>query len=143
MPSPSQPATRRSPLTGRAAVLALVLAALVLSSIVPLRAFFTQRADLASLRAQTTQQEQRVAALKAAKQRWTDPAYVEAQARARLHFVMPGEVGYVVLGPEEAPAPTAKKAITPSNQAWFAKLWGSVQEADAVDAASSHAPSDR
>ena len=134
--------TRRSPLTGRAAVLALVLAALVLSSIVPLRAYFSQRADLAELRAQTAGQEQRVAALKAAKQKWEDPAYVEAQARSRLKFVMPGEVGYVVLGPEEAPDPKAKKAVVASDKAWFGDLWGSVQEADAPDAATAHAPSD-
>ena len=124
-------------------MLVLVIAALVLSAIVPLRAFFTQRSDLATLRAETAQQEQRVAALKAAKQKWTDPAYVEAQARARLHFVMPGEVGYVVLGPDEAPAPVTKRASTSTQQAWFSTLWGSVQEADATDAADTHAPSDK
>ena len=124
-------------------MLVLVIAALVLSAIVPLRAFFTQRADLASLRAETAQQQQRVAALKAAKQKWTDSAYVEAQARARLHFVMPGEIGYVVLGPDEAPAPTAKQSVQADDQAWFSTLWGSVQEADATDAVDTHTPSDR
>lgn len=143
MSATSTPPARRSPLTGRAAVLALVVAALVLSSVVPLRAFFTQRADLAQLRAQTAAQEQRVEALKAAKIKWDDPAYVEAQARSRLHFVMPGEVGYVVLGPEEAPAPSSTKPVEPADQAWFATLWGSVQEADAADAADTHSPSDR
>ena len=134
--------TRRSPLTGRAAVLALVLAALVISSVVPLRAYFSQRADLAELRARTAAQEKRVEALKAVKQKWEDPAYVEAQARSRLHFVMPGETGYVVLGPEEAPAPSKKKAVVASgNDAWFAKLWDSVEEADRPDAAEVNAPS--
>ena len=133
--------TGRSPLTGRAAVLLLVIAALVLSSVVPLRAFFGQRADLAALRAQTTAQENRVAALKAEKQRWSDPAYVEAQARSRLHFVLPGEVGYVVLGPNEAPAPSnAKHTTVTSDQAWYSRLWGSVGAADAPDAAANHAP---
>ena len=123
-------------------MLVLVLAALVLSSVVPLRAFFTQRADIATLRAETALQEQQVAALKAAKQKWDDPAYVEAQARARLHFVMPGEIGYVVLGPDEAPAPSAKKRAVVADKAWFSKMWGSVAAADANDAATSHAPSD-
>jgi cell division protein FtsB len=134
--------TRRSPLTGRAAVLALVLAALVISSVVPLRAYFSQRADLAELRARTAAQEKRVEALKAVKLKWEDPAYVEAQARSRLHFVMPGEVGYVVLGPEEAPAPTRKKVVTAAEPSWFGAAWGSVREADAPDAAQAHAPSD-
>lgn len=122
---------RRSPLTGRAAVLVLVLAVLVLSSVVPLRAYFTQRTDIAALRAKTAGQEQRVEELKASRERWKDPAYVEAQARARLHFVMPGEVGYVVLDPDEAPAPALTRATEPTEQAWFEKLWGSVEEADA------------
>ena len=39
-----------------------------------------------------------------AQARWQDPAYVEAQARERLHYVLPGETRYVVLGPDEAPA---------------------------------------
>jgi cell division protein FtsB len=122
---------RRSPLTGRAAVLALVIAALVLSSVVPLRAYFTQRADIAALQAKTSGQEQRVAELKDSRERWKDPAYVEAQARARLHFVMPGEVGYVVLDPDEAPAPSVARVSEPTEQAWFEKLWGSVEQADA------------
>ena len=29
---------------------------------------------------------------------WEDPAFVIAQARSRLHFVFPGEVGYVATG---------------------------------------------
>ena len=46
-----------------------------------------------------------MADLQAAEARWDDPAYVEAQARARLHFVRPGEVGYVVLTEEELASP--------------------------------------
>ena len=94
------PEGRRSPLTGRAVVLVLVVAALVVSSVVPMRAYFEQRAELTDLRRETAAQEARVAALEAQKLRWDDPAYVEAQARQRLHLVMPGEVGYVVLEPE-------------------------------------------
>jgi cell division protein FtsB len=123
---------RRSPLTGRAAVLAIVVAVLVLSAIVPLRAFFTQRADLAELRARTAAQEKRVAALEDARERWNDPKFVEAQARARLHFVMPGEVGYVVLDEDEAPAAAARsRAASAPDQPWYSTLWGSVRAADA------------
>src|SRR5688572_8418968 len=123
MTNPS--ASRRSPLTGRAAVLALVLAALVFSSVVPLRAYFSQRADLAELQARTEAQAQ--------KEKWKDAAYVEAQARSRLHFVMPGEVGYVVLGDDEAASASRKKAVAASDQAWFGKLWGSVEKAGAPE----------
>lgn len=131
-----RPAERRSPLTGRAVVLVLVVAALVVSSVVPLRAYFEQRAALTSLREQTKEQEQRVAALEAQKMRWDDPAYVEAQARQRLHFVMPGEVGYVVLEPDEAPDPEVvrQREIAAATDPWYSTLWGSVQEADTVPA---------
>ena len=32
------------------------------------------------------------------KQRWDDPAYVKAQARARFGYLMPGEQGFEVIG---------------------------------------------
>ena len=135
MDTPGDDATeeRRSPLTGRAVVLLLVVAALVVSSVVPMRAFFEQRAELTELREETRAQQERVAALEAQKARWDDPAYVEAQARDRLHFVMPGEVGYVVLEPAEAPDPetAAREAAKPTDP-WYATLWGSVQAADEV-----------
>jgi cell division protein FtsB len=138
---------RRSPLTGRAVVLLLVVAALVVSSVVPMRTFFEQRADLAALRAQTAEQQARVAALEAQQLRWDDPAYVEAQARTRLHFVMPGEVGYVVLEPDEAPDPETARAQqeAASTDPWYSTLWGSVQAADAVEdpAASAEPPTVR
>ena len=31
------------------------------------------------------------------RKRWSDPAYIRAQARDRLYYVMPGEVSYLVL----------------------------------------------
>jgi cell division protein FtsB len=126
------PQGRRSPLTGRAVVLVLVVAALVVSSVVPMRAYFEQRAELTELRRATAEQQARVEALEAQQRRWDDPAYVEAQARQRLHFVMPGEVGYVVLERDEAPDPEtlAREAARPTDP-WYSTLWDSVRAADA------------
>jgi cell division protein FtsB len=124
-------ARRRSGLTARAAILALVVCALALALAYPLRQFLAQRAEIGELRQRTSAQEQRVAELKEQKERWKDPAYVKAQARERLHFVMPGEVAYVVLDPGETtvharggtrPAPPARP--------WYGDLWASVQAAD-------------
>jgi len=82
--------------TRRAALLAVVVCALALSVAVPLHTYLSQRDDLAqqlqqqqALRDQENQLAQRAAQL-------SDPAQVEAEARTRLHFVMPGETPYEV-----------------------------------------------
>jgi cell division protein FtsB len=90
--------SRRTQLTSRAAVLALVACALVLALTYPTREFFAQRAQIAELRTQTAEQQARVGRLAEQRARWDDPAFVKAQARQRLHFVMPGETGYVAVG---------------------------------------------
>ena len=106
---------RRPSLTGRAVVLAGVLALIVFTLAVPTRELIAQRADINALRAQNEAAQSRVDAL--------------VVRQERLHYVMPGEVGYVVLDPSEAPAPsTAKKATAPV--AWYGTLWKSVQTTD-------------
>jgi cell division protein FtsB len=123
---------RRSNLTGRAAMLALVVCLLAISLAYPLREYLSQRGDIVDYRAQVAEQERRVADLRAQHARWNDPAYVQAQARERLHYVMPGETSYVVLEADGAPAKdgvvepaTARAARSP----WFTDLWHSVETA--------------
>jgi cell division protein FtsL len=128
------PAVARSRinLTGRAAVLALVVCLLAISLAYPLREYLTQRGDIGSVRAQVAEQQKSVADLRAEQQRWADPAYVERQARERLHFVMPGETSYVVLEPDEAPAPDGVVASAPrpvAHSPWFTDLWRTVEVA--------------
>jgi cell division protein FtsB len=119
----------RPSLTGRAVILAGVLALLVFSLAVPARELIHQRADINALRAENAAAQARVDELTIRQERLQDPAYVTSLIRERLHYVLPGEVGYVVLDPSEAPAPTAKKkaaAVVP----WYGQLWDSVQAAD-------------
>jgi len=126
-----QPA-RRTNLTGRAAVLALVVCMLAISLAYPLREFLSQRRDIGTYEAKVAAQEKRVAELTRSRERWNDPAYVKAQARERLHFVMPGETVYIVLEPDEAPAPVAatERSSRPlPKQPWFGDLWESVEVA--------------
>ncbi len=128
------PASSRPRLTGRAAVLFLVLGLLLVAYAWPAREYVRQRSDIAALRAEEAAAQTRVDALAATKERWQDPAYVEAQARQRLHFVRPGETAYVVLRPEQptatAPTETAQAAAPP----WFDALWETVRAADAAGA---------
>jgi cell division protein FtsB len=126
---------RRSALTGRAAILALVLAALIVSYASSLRAWSEQQARLADLRAEASDRGQRVADLEQELDRWRDPAYVEAQARQRFGWVMPGEVGYVVVD-ENDPAPSGASSGAAGGSigrqpVWWRDLWGSVEQAGA------------
>lgn len=135
----------RTGLTGRAAILALVIAALVISYASSLRAWSEQRSRLAELRAERSERSARVADLAKELTRWHDPAYVETQARQRFGWVMPGEVGYVVVGADD-PAPTAaggEAAPTDSaasRPAWWSELWGSVEQAGSIGPTGSPSP---
>jgi cell division protein FtsB len=131
---PEDPAVARAwtNLTGRAAVLALVVCLLAISLAYPLREYLAQRGDISSIRSTVAEQEKSVAGLRSDEKRWQDPAYVERQARERLHFVMPGETSYVVLEPDEAPAPDGAVTSAPrpvKRSPWFTDLWRTVEVA--------------
>jgi cell division protein FtsB len=121
-------APSRGSFTRRALVLAVIAGALVFTLAVPVRAWLAQRAQIAALRTDVDAAQARVADLQVEKQRWEDPAFVAAEARRRLHFVLPGEVGYVTLG--AGAAESAAKADAASEEPWFTTLWGAVQQAD-------------
>ena len=129
------PASRRSGLTTRAAVLGLVLCALVVSAALPLREFLSQRGEIDAATARQAAQQARVAALDKQLQQLKDPAYLKAQARVRLHFVMPGETAYVVLSPPVPVLATGTAALTGRAASgpeapWYSQVWGSVKAAD-------------
>ena len=119
-------------LTGRAAVLALVVCLLAISLAYPLREYLSQRGDISTVRARVAEQEKTVADLRREQKRWQDPAYVERQARERLHFVMPGETSYVVLEPDEARTRDGVVESAPrpvARSPWFTDLWRTVEVA--------------
>jgi len=97
--------------TARGVALVVVALVAVGSVVAPARAWVEQRSALADLRADVAQREQHVAALQAESDRWDDPAYAAAQARARLEYVVPGETRYAVLG---APASASPSAAVPT-----------------------------
>jgi cell division protein FtsB len=127
----------RNRLTGRAAVLLMVLVMLGVAYAWPLREYLRQQAELGDMRAATRASQARVDALQLEKDRWADPAYIKAQARARLHYVMPGEVSFVVLHPNQANLVQTLPKTPPSAQAWYDALWTSVHGADDPAATSS------
>ncbi len=139
-PAPSARAkdlTAVPPKRSRVRWLALVVIAVVLViTLAPTaRSLLRQRAEIADLREQISQQEQRVEALRAEDEQWRDPAYVEQQARERLRFVKPGERSYTVLDPQEVAKPLPSEvtvAASPgaSGAPWYAQVWQSTRLAD-------------
>lgn len=108
----------------------MVAVTLFLALAGPVRAWFAQRAEIAELRADVAATRERVAALQVEQERWDDPAFIAAEARRRLHFVLPGEVGYVTLGIESTEDEQAAAAAR-ADQPWFGALWSAVREVDA------------
>ncbi|MFD1658152.1 septum formation initiator family protein [Streptomyces caeni] len=127
--SQSRRQARRSRLTGRAALLALVLCSLIVALAYPMRQYVSQRADIADLERQQEQARRRVEQLRDLKARWQDDAYAEQQIRQRLHYVMPGETGYVVIDPH--PAERSHTDRTRSLRPWYANIWFGVDKSDA------------
>ncbi|MFJ2831606.1 septum formation initiator family protein [Streptomyces sp. NPDC087263] len=120
---------RRSRLTGRAALLALVLCSLVVALAYPIRQYVSQRAEVSDLVREREQARARVEQLRDLKARWQDDAYAEQQIRDRLHYVMPGETGYIVIDPDAAKQSRVDQGA--ADRPWYANVWDGVDRADA------------
>ncbi|MFJ1974989.1 septum formation initiator family protein [Streptomyces sp. NPDC087903] len=122
---------RRSRLTSRAALLALVLCTLIVALAYPIRQYVSQRAEMADMVRQKERTRQRVEQLRDLKARWQDDAYAEQQIRQRLHYVMPGETGYVVIDPDAARQSRAE--LGAADRPWYSNVWDGVDKSDASD----------
>ena len=127
-PPPSPPERERPRFTSRAAVLAVVMCAVALSLAYPVREYIAQARQIDQLHAQQAQALAQLRQLQAEQRRLNDPAYIEQQARDKLHLCMPGQTCYVIIGahPAGGRGPAAVTAGTP----WYDRLWGSVRQAD-------------
>jgi cell division protein FtsB len=122
---------RRANLTARAAILAVALASVALALALPFKIWVAQRGQIHALQSQTKAQQRHVVQLRQQEQRWNDPAYIKQQARLRLHYAMPGETTYVVLGKPKAHRhhPAATTTSPTLTGPWYSRLWESVQAA--------------
>lgn len=123
----------RPRLTGRAAVLVLVVAVLAVSYASSLRAYIQQRSHISDLRSQIAEKEDRIDDLKVEKERWSDDAFIQAQARERLGFVLPGQTGYVLLDEHGKPVDARSSLSDPSTVGQreqtpvYEKVWDSLE----------------
>lgn len=120
----------------------LVMAVLGVSYASSIRAWLNQRGEQNALTAQIAAQRAAIAQLKTAQGRWSDPAYIEDQARLRFGWVMPGERSFRVIGRDgkvlgagrtilTSPPP----AIAAQEPPWWGGVATSLTTADATPAA--------
>jgi len=116
--------------TRRAAVLALVICALAFTLAVPLRTYLHQRAEIAEQAERAAELRHQVAVYERRKAELSDPAQIEADARRRLRYVMPGETPYIVQLPGDgrnAGGP-GRDDRTGTRATWYGQLWTSLSE---------------
>ena len=121
----------RRPGSGRTFSLFAVFFIFALVLAPPIQNYFTQRAQINSLRAQVDGDRAALEAARIELTRWQDPDYVKAQARERLHFVMPGERQYIVTGTPngEGEVTTNKVADQLEDGApWYTRMIASITQ---------------
>lgn len=131
-PKPMPRTQRALSATWRLAILLVVVAGVVLVLAHSLRVYVTQSQEIAAVRADIAVNQEQIADLEDKLNRWNDPEYVRAVARVRLGWVMPGEVGYRVIGADGQPLDGASiEAPDPTGTGlWWERMWGSVALAD-------------
>ncbi|MCM3887265.1 septum formation initiator family protein [Frankia sp. R82] len=121
MPAP------RVALTTRATLLAVVICVLVLTLAYPLRLYLRQQSKLSQLGRANAQAQTQVDQLRTTVGRYGDQAWVEEEARRRLHFLKPGEKAYLMPAPP-TPKPTdeAQGGASTGDSAWYGRLWSQI-----------------
>ena len=119
--------------TWRLAVLGVVIAGLALVLAHSLRVYFAQSQEIAAVKVDIAVKQEQIAELEDKLNRWEDPQYVRSVARVRLGWVMPGEVGYRVIGADGQPldGATIDTGDDAESGLWWERMWGSVSAADA------------
>ncbi|WP_337062145.1 FtsB family cell division protein, partial [Kineococcus sp. G2] len=127
----------------RALVLSALLLVLAVFLLPSWQKWLEQRSEIGRLEARISEQREDLVAAQEQVARWQDDAYVMTQARARLHYVLPGETPYAVAGGEDADAvaPTeAAAAAVGSAAAWYEDIWESLRVAATPGAADATTP---
>jgi len=119
----------RRGLSNRALIVGIILFALAVTLAPPIQHYFTQRAQINSLRTQLSDNQKMLNDAADELAKWNDPEYVASQARARLHFIFPGERAYIIVGNGEI---TDDEQVTkvseqlPIGLPWYSRLISSI-----------------
>jgi cell division protein FtsB len=114
----------------------VILAVIVLAP--SLRLVIEQQQQLAELTTVVQEKRDSVSELEGDVDRWSDPAYIEAQARDRLVYVFPGDLTYLVIDDGAAATTTDGAPISTSIQTtqvdWMQTVVSSIFTAGLTDA---------
>ena len=118
--------------TSRFVALSVVFFIIALTIAPPMQRYFSQRAQISAVEAQIGASKDRLQNAEAELARWRAPAYVKSQARNRLHFVLPGERQYIVVGAKsqsqnEADEQNSVADQLPDHAPWYERLISSLQ----------------
>ena len=118
-------------------VLLLLVAALVV--LAPrFKTLVEQRQQIAQLEQEVGRAQDQLDDLDDEVARWSDPAYVESQARDRLYYVYPGDISYLVIGDGDTQQTVDELPISDTIQAtrvdWMSALLSSIYTAGLTEA---------
>ena len=115
-------------------IVVLTVAAILAVMLVPsVYQWWQQERELAQIKAQVAEQQQKNADMQRQLDLWNDPDYISTQARERLGYVRPGETQYTVVdpGPQyQDSAMAAAAAPTGPARPWVQQLAILVGKAD-------------
>ena len=118
-------------------MLALIVAALLVLA-TPLKTLIEQRQQIAQLEQSVADAQDAVDELNEQVARWSDPAYIQAQARERLYYILPGDVSYLIVGEADTAANPGQLPISDEIQTtktdWIGGLLASTYTAGLTEA---------
>jgi cell division protein FtsB len=117
--------------SNRVLALSAILFLLALTIAPPVKHYFTQRAQISALKSQLAADNSALQKAREELMLWQDPEFVKAQARERLHFVLPGERQYIVIKDSTTDTNNGTTKIASAltdGQPWYARLIASISE---------------
>ena len=121
----------RRGISTRLLILFIVLFSIAVTLAPPTQHYFAQRAQISALEASVASNRARLLEARAELERWKDPEYVRSQARTRLHFVLPGERQYIILGATNETVDSSEAAAPinedfPLGVPWYSRIISSI-----------------
>ncbi len=116
-------------LSNRALIVGIVLFVVAITLAPPIQNYFTQRAQINALKTQISDNQAMLDKAADELAQWDDPEFVASQARARLHFVFPGERQYIVVGNQEIENNDQQTKVSgqlPVGIPWYSRLISSI-----------------
>ncbi|GII77869.1 septation ring formation regulator EzrA [Sphaerisporangium rufum] len=121
---------KRPQLTGRAAILAVVVCAIAMSLAYPVREFIAQRRQIAQLEQQRAEALEDLRELGERSRLLQDPGYISREARSRLHYCRAGEKCYVWKDTARGSRSPAAGAPPQAKAPWYQTVWESIEAVD-------------